>query len=108
MESEFIQVSTTCDSREVLEKLARRLVESKAAACCQIEGPVTSVYRWENKLESAAEFRLLVKTTAKLFPSVEKTLAENHSYQQPQITAVPIVGISGGYAAWIRDNTEDE
>ena len=49
MEFEFIQISTTCDDREVLEKLAARLVESKVAACCQIEGPVTSVYRWEGQ-----------------------------------------------------------
>ena len=108
MEFEFIQVSTTCDSREVLEKLASRLIEQKISACCQIEGPVTSVYRWEGKLESASEFRLLIKTTAESFPAVEKIIAELHSYQQPQITAVPVVAISEGYAAWIRDNTTHE
>ena len=107
MESEFIQISTTCDSREILEKIATQLVESKVAACCQIEGPVTSVYHWEDKLESAAEFRLLVKTTAKLFSPVEKIIADSHSYEQPQITAVPIVAVSKGYAAWIRINTSD-
>ena len=106
MEFEFIQVSTTCDDREVLEKLATRLIESKAAACCQIEGLVTSVYRWEGKLESASEFRLLIKTTAESFPAVEKIIAESHSYQQPQITAVPIVAISEGYAAWIRESVK--
>ena len=105
MEFEFIQVSTTCDSRGVLDKLATQLVESKVAACCQIEGPVTSVYRWEGKLESASEFRLLIKTKAELFSSVEKIIADLHSYQQPQITAVPIVAVSDGYADWIRDNT---
>ena len=104
MESEFIQISTTCDDREVLEKIATRLVESKVAACCQIEGPVTSVYRWEGKLESAPEFRLLIKTRAESFSSVEETIAELHSYQLPQITAVPIVAVSEGYAAWIREN----
>lgn len=107
MESEFIQISTTCDSREVLERLAARLVDSNVAACCQLEGPMTSVYRWEGKVESAAEFRLLIKTKAELFSSAEKIIAELHSYQQPQITAVPIVAISEGYAAWVRDNVED-
>ena len=105
MELEFIQITTTCDSREVLEKLATRLVESKMAACCQIEGPVTSVYHWEGKLESADEFRLLVKTKAALFASVEAIVVDLHSFQQPQITAVPIVAVSEGYAEWIRDNT---
>lgn len=107
METEFIQISTTCDDREVLEKLATRLVQSKAAACCQLEGPVTSVYRWEGKVESASEFRLLIKTKADLFSSVEKIITGLHSYQQPQITAVPIVAVSMGYAAWIRDNVEN-
>ena len=107
MEFDFIQVSTTCDRREVLEKLAAQLVKSKVAACCQIEGPITSVYHWEDKLESTAEFRLLIKTTAKLFPAVETTISDLHSYQQPQITAVPIVAISPGYASWISDNTSD-
>ena len=105
MEPEFIQVSTTCDRREVLEKIAARLVESKVAACCQIEGPVTSVYHWDGKLESASEFRLLIKTTTQMFSSIETSVSDLHSYQQPQITAVPIVAVSEGYAAWIRDNT---
>ena len=107
METEFIQISTTSDDREVLEKIAARLVEDKVAACCQLEGPVTSVYRWEGKVESASEFRLLIKTKAALFPSVEKTIVELHGYQRPQITAVPVVAVSDGYAAWIRDNTRE-
>lgn len=106
MQTEFIQMSTTCDSREVLERLAARLVDSKVAACCQLEGPVTSVYRWEGKLESASEFRLLIKTQAKLFSTAEKIIVELHSYQLPQITSVPIVAISDGYAAWVRENVE--
>ena len=106
MEAEFIQISTTCDDRDVLEKLAKRLIESKVAACCQIEGPVTSVYRWEGKIESANEFRLLIKTTAELFSPVERIIVDVHSYQQPQITAVPIAAIGEGYARWVRDSVE--
>ncbi len=104
MESEFIQVSTTCDRREILEQIASKLVADSAAACCQLEGPVTSVYRWEGKTESASEYRLLTKTKNALFPEVEAIIVELHSYQQPQITAVPIVATSEGYAAWVRDN----
>ena len=104
MESEFIQISTTCDRREILEQIATKLVADKTAACCQLEGPVTSVYRWEGKTESASEYRLLIKTTIELFPVVEASVAELHSYHQPQITAVPIVAASDGYASWIRDN----
>jgi len=107
MESEFIQVSTTCDRQEILEQIAAKLVANKTAACCQLGGPVTSVYRWEGKTESTSEFRLLIKTTAELFAAVEASVIELHSYQQPQITAVPIVAVSDGYANWIRDNVRD-
>jgi len=104
MESEFIQISTTCDQREILEQIAAKLVADKTAACCQLEGPVTSIYRWEGKTESASEYRLLIKTTTKLFPAVKASVIELHSYQQPQITAVPIIAANEGYAGWIRDN----
>ena len=104
MESEFIQISTTCDRREILEQIAAKLVADKVAACCQLEGPVTSVYRWEGKTESASEYRLLIKTTTELLPAVEASVIELHSYQQPQITAVPIVAANEGYAGWIREN----
>ena len=104
MKSEFIQISTTCDSREILEQIAAKLIADRTAACCQLEGPVTSVYRWEEKTESASEYRLLIKTTTELFSAVEASVIELHSYQQPQITAVPIIAANVGYAGWIRDN----
>ena len=104
MESEFIQISTTCDQREILEQIAAKLVADKTAACCQLERPITSVYRWEGRTESTEEFRLLIKTKAELFSAVETSVIELHSYQQPQITAVPIVAVSDGYASWIRDS----
>lgn len=104
MEFEFIQISTTCDRREILEQIAAKLIADKMAACCQLEGPVTSVYRWEGKTESAEEYRLLIKTKAALFSGVAASITELHSYQQPQITAVPIAAATEGYAAWLRDN----
>ena len=104
MKSEFIQISTTCDRREILEQIATKLIADRTAACCQLEGPVTSVYRWEGKTESASEYRLLIKTTTELFPAAEASVIELHSYQQPQITAVPIVAANEGYAGWIREN----
>ena len=104
MKSEFMQISTTCDRQEILEQIAAKLVAARTAACCQLEGPVTSIYRWEGKTESASEYRLLIKTTTELFSAVEASVIELHSYQQPQITAVPIVAASEGYASWVRDN----
>ena len=104
MEFDFIQISTTCDRREILEQIAAKLVAEKIAACCQLEGPVTSVYRWEGKTESADEYRLLIKTESALFSVVAASITELHSYEVPQITAVPIVAATEGYAAWLRNN----
>jgi periplasmic divalent cation tolerance protein len=101
----FIQISTTCDERGVIEKIANHLVENSLAACCQIEGPITSVYRWQGKVEMATEYRCLIKTTAARYSDVESAIRQLHSYDQPQITAVAISNIDGGYAEWVRQNT---
>ncbi|MCL4166251.1 UNVERIFIED_CONTAM: hypothetical protein GTU68_026008 [Idotea baltica] len=102
----FLQISTTCDDRDVIEQISNHLVERSLAACCQIEGPITSVYRWQNKVETATEFRCLIKTTTARYPDVAAAILQLHSYEQPQITAIAISNIDGGYADWVRRNTE--
>jgi periplasmic divalent cation tolerance protein len=104
---EYIQVSTTGADREMLVSIAARLVESNLAACCQIEGPIESIYRWKDVVETASEFRLLVKTRHSLYDDVERLILTGHSYDQPQITAVPIVECERGYANWLAVNTRD-
>ena len=98
-----IVVWTTSDDRAVLQLLAAELVTDKLAACAQISGPITSVYRWEGRIDSSEEFRLTIKTAETLFPKVETKIREHHNYDVPQIVAVAAEQISDDYLAWFID-----
>jgi len=98
------QVTTTIDSREGAERLAALLVEEGLAACAQVIGPVASTYRWEGRVEQATEWYCHLKTTVARLPELEARLRAVHSYQVPEIIAVPISAGHSAYLAWIEDN----
>lgn len=99
----FIQVITTTETKEQAMAIARHLVEEKLAACVQICGPMESIYRWKGKIEMAPEFLCLVKTREDLFPQVEAAIKKLHSYETPEIIAVPIIRGSAEYLTWLND-----
>lgn len=98
-------VLTTIDSRDGADSIAARLVESELAACVQIVGPVTSVYRWKGAVETAGEFLLIIKTRAALYPELERTLKNLHPYETPEIIAVPVTAGLPAYLSWLADST---
>jgi periplasmic divalent cation tolerance protein len=98
-------VLTTAGTREEAGKIARALVERRLAACVNVV-PVDSVYRWKEKVESAQEWLLLVKTTAEAFDDVEAAIQELHSYELPECVVLPIEGGTEGYLEWIGDNVD--
>ena len=85
-------------------RLAELLVESRLAACVQIQTGVMSLYRYEGKIERAEEVILLVKTTAAQFPQLELSVRANHSYETPEIVALPIIQGSAEYIQWLGEN----
>lgn len=95
-------VSTTTDSRELADAIAAALIEQRLAACVQISGPLTSVYRWQGKVETSQEWLCTAKTTAERFEEVAAAIRQLHSYDEPEIIAVPIVAGSPGYLQWIE------
>jgi periplasmic divalent cation tolerance protein len=99
----YIQVTTTAETKEQAEKIAQYLVEQKLAACVQITGPITSIYRWKGKVETANEWLCLIKTRDNLFNKVEAAIKKMHSYETPEIVAMPIVKGSKEYLNWIDD-----
>lgn len=99
----YIQVSTTTETKEQAEIIARRLVELKIAACVQITGPIESTYRWKGKVETAQEWLCLIKTRDNLFDKVQDAIQKLHSYETPEIIAVPIVKGSKEYLRWLND-----
>ena len=92
---------TTTDKREDAQTIAQALVERRLAACVQIVGPITSVYRWQGKIETAQEWQCLVKSRRALYLPIERTIRELHPYQVPEILALPIVAGSEAYLNWI-------
>ena len=103
--SDKIVVLVTCGSAKEARSIARSLVERKLAACVNLlPVPVESVYRWKGSIESAKEFLLIVKTTRKRFAAVKAEVLRLHSYEVPEIIALPIAMGSQDYLAWIADS----
>ena len=98
-------VWTTVGSRNDAEKLAAAVVENRLAACVQIDGGVTSIYRWKASLETETEYRLLFKTTRNRLAELELWIAENHPYDEPEFVVTPVLKASLGYTNWVVDQT---
>jgi periplasmic divalent cation tolerance protein len=99
-----IAVLVACGSANEARRIARELVETKVAACGNIlEAPMRSIYRWKGKVESAKEYLLIVKTARRRFATLEKTVRRLHSYDVPEIIALPIVEGSVAYLDWIGE-----
>ncbi len=97
-----IVVLVTCGSRKEARKIAHALVGQRLAACVsEIGVPVVSTYRWKGKVESAKEFVLLIKTSKERFATVRDAVRELHSYEVPDIIALPIAAGSRAYLDWI-------
>jgi periplasmic divalent cation tolerance protein len=97
-----IVVFSTCGSGAEAEKLARRLLEQRLAACVNVITQIRSFYRWKGKLENSEEWLLVIKTTRDLFDRVRTVLEAAHSYELPEVLAVPVIDGSGNYLAWIE------
>jgi periplasmic divalent cation tolerance protein len=97
-------VLTTTDNRDEADRLAASLVQNRLAACVQIMA-IDSHYVWDGKAQNSAEFLLMVKTRAELYAEVETFLAENHSYDVPEIIQIPVTAGSAAYLGWIDENT---
>jgi periplasmic divalent cation tolerance protein len=93
----------TCGSNEEASRIANTLVEARLAACVNILSPVQSIYRWQGRVETAAEILLLIKTTDERFPALQQRISELHSYETPEIIAVPIVAGLDKYLTWLRE-----
>src|SRR5258708_15969079 len=101
--TDFQIVLSTCADREQAERIAHRLVEEQLAACVNVLPGVQSIYRWQGNVESAGEVLMVIKTSADLVPEVELTIANLHSYQDPEFLVLPVSRRSHAYPAWMID-----
>jgi periplasmic divalent cation tolerance protein len=102
---EYLQVQTTTDSRAEAMELGRAAVEARLAACAQVAGPVASTYWWEGGIERAEEWLVLLKLPAARLGELTAFLTERHSYDEPEIVALPIVAGSPSFLSWLREET---
>ncbi|HZD94977.1 MAG TPA: divalent-cation tolerance protein CutA, partial [Candidatus Sulfotelmatobacter sp.] len=98
-------VLTTAGSQEEAQTIAHALVERRLAACVNIVPRVESIYRWQDKVESADEWLLLIKTQASIFERVHDAVKELHSYELPECIMLEVVAGSHEYLDWIGSNT---
>jgi periplasmic divalent cation tolerance protein len=105
-----IVVLTTCDSEAAATKLARELVEARVAACVNIVPGIRSVYRWDvsgkdaqgkDAIEDAEEWLLVIKSRRDLFGELRAAVAQLHTYDIPELVALPVVEGSEPYLAWM-------
>jgi periplasmic divalent cation tolerance protein len=103
--NEILLVITNLPDAPAAEKLARHLIEERAAACVNQLAPCTSTYRWQGNVESATEVPLLIKSTRAAYPRLEKLIREAHPYELPEIIAVPVTAGLPAYLGWIVNET---
>ncbi|HEY6303323.1 MAG TPA: divalent-cation tolerance protein CutA [Terriglobales bacterium] len=97
-------VLTTCGSLEEARSIALTLVERQLAACVNIAPQIESVYRWQGKIETAAECLLVIKTTLDAFDRLRDALSALHSYELPECIEIAIEDGSAAYLEWIRES----
>lgn len=105
---EYIQIFTTFEKKNQAKKIAEILLKEKIAGCIQIIGPVESIYTWRGKIEKQTEWLCFIKTRKNFFKKIEKIIKENHTYETPEIIAVPLNILSKEYLNWLKSETEEK
>jgi periplasmic divalent cation tolerance protein len=102
-----IIVLTTAGSKDEARRIAQSLVESRLAACVNIISKVESIYRWENNVQDAEEWLLLIKTVSSNFESVKEAIRKLHSYDLPECISINIADLEAGYLKWLTDSVQN-
>ena len=97
----YIQVTTSAGSEEEADAIARRAIERRLAACAQVVGPVSATYWWRDAIETASEWLCVMKTERALYDDLEAAIRAAHSYETPEIIAMPVEAGSAEYLAWL-------
>lgn len=101
MSPDYVLVLTTVPNDGEAATFARTLVEERLAACVNVVGPIRSIYRWEGAVEDAREWLLVAKARAADVAVLEARVRALHSYDVPEVLALPVVGGAEAYLAWL-------
>ncbi len=101
----IIQIITTINDRQKAEEIGRRLVGERLVACCQITGPIRSIYRWKGRVEETDEWYCVMKTKESLYHQAQEAIRKLHPYEVPEIIAIPVRDAFDDYATWVKRET---
>ena len=101
-------VLCTVPDRDTAEEIANILIADKLAACVNILPGVTSVYRWEGRIERDGESLLVIKSRSGLVDRLVAALVEAHPYEVPEVIALPVTGGNPSYLRWAAAETAGE
>ncbi len=101
----MIVILSTCDSEDQATRIARHLVEQRLAACVNIVPGIRSIYAWQGKIEDSAEWMLVIKSRRELFDAVRQEIQKLHTYDVPEVIAIPIVDGAENYLTWMAQQT---
>lgn len=106
--SELVHLLTTVESKDDALALAHAAVEARLAACVQILGPITSVYRWQGVVQEASEFLCLLKVTSDGLDGLVSFVRDRHPYDTPELTAIPATFVDPRYLTWATEVTKPD
>jgi periplasmic divalent cation tolerance protein len=100
-------ILVTCGTLAEAREIARAVVEAKIAACVNVmSNPVESIYRWKGKVEVSREYLLLIKSTARRLPELQRKVRGKHSYDVPEFLVLPVVSGSREYLRWLVESVK--
>lgn len=99
-------VLVTAGSRDEAARIGTALVTERLAACANVVGPIRSIYRWQGVVEDAEEWQVVLKARAADFGALEARVRALHSYEVPEVLALPVYGGSAAYLAWLDEATK--
>jgi periplasmic divalent cation tolerance protein len=104
LEKEYAIVLVTAANREEAEKISKALLNERLIACANIIGPAHSLFWWNEKIESIEEYLLLMKTRIDMFEKLVEKVKRLHSYEVPEIIAIPIIKGLKPYLEWLNNS----
>ena len=99
-----ISIQVTTGTRHDAQAIAAALVSQRLAACAQVSGPIESTFHWDGRQQTSEEWLVAIKTRQEMFGEVERAILALHSYEQPEIIALPIVAANEGYLRWVDES----
>jgi len=105
MDVDVVVVLVTAGSEEEAARIGRALVEERLIACANLVGPIRSIYRWQGAVEDAREHLLVMKARRADVERIGERVTALHSYDVPEVLALPVAGGAAGYLAWLVEAT---